>query len=164
MIKTIFSVRSENRRWGVDIVGPAQLAKLSRPMMFRGTLRPLGKVAGIETFAAEISETAETWVLAVTGPSAGIGGEIEPVWGARKIHQTALQGGRYATLLEVGPGAVVTAWGYMRRSRELWLLWQGRKVPAWESLDAATLAYHGLLEPADNNLEKLSALMAEVEK
>lgn len=101
-MKEIFSARSTNGRWGLAIVGPEE-TKLPA----QGSLRHVGNVAGIEIYQFTPGETG-TW--AMTAEDVTVHG------GATMVTWQDLQSSRGASLLLLGPQAVVEHHGYKRRS------------------------------------------------
>ena len=101
-MKVIFEARSTNGRWGMAIVGPD-----GTKLPAQGSLSNIGTVAGIETYQFYPGET-KTWVLA--------GGDIKAHGGATTVVSRDLQSSQTATIILLGPEAVIEQYGYKRRS------------------------------------------------
>lgn len=105
MVVEIFSSRSTNGRWGLAVVGhegttfPAQ-----------GSLRHVGKVAGMATYEFTPGETG-TWVA--------VAGDVTVHGGATLVASEYLQSSNVTSLLLLGPQAVVEHHGYKRRSSRI---------------------------------------------
>lgn len=117
-MELIFDARSTNGRWGLAIVGP-EGARLPA----QGSLVSLGTVAGIETYRFTPGDTG-TWVLA--------GGDLQPHGGATLVASRDLQSSQFATILLLGPEAVVEQHGYKRRSSRFvaYVAGEARDIPA----------------------------------
>lgn len=124
----IFKAVSQNGRWGLAVVGqegttfPAQ-----------GSLRPVGKVAGLATYEFVTGETG-TWVLVTD--------DVTVHGGATLVESKDLQGGQVASLLLLGPQAVVEHHGYKRRSSRIVAYVAGVEV----LIPGTVLAAMGLLQ------------------
>ena len=117
-MKVIFEARSTNGRWGMAIVGPE-----GTKLPAQGSLASLGTVAGIETYLFTPSETG-TWILA--------GGDLQPRGGATTVRTMNLQSSSSATILLLGPEAVIEQYGYKRRSSRYvaYVNGEARDIPA----------------------------------
>ena len=117
-MKMIFEARSTNGRWGMAIVGPE-----GTKLPAQGSLASLGTVAGIETYLFTPSETG-TWILA--------GGDLQPHGGATTVRTMNLQSSSSATILLLGPEAVVEQYGYKRRSSRFvaYVAGEAQDIPA----------------------------------
>jgi len=111
------------------IVGPAGIS-----LPEQGILDTLGSVSGIETYRFTPGETG-TWVLA--------GGDLQPHGGATLVKTMDLQSSSSATILLLGPEAVVEHHGYKRRSSRFVAYVSG--VP--RDIPAAVLLAMGLVSP-----------------
>ena len=101
-MKEIFSARSTNGRWGLAVVGPE-----GTTFPAQGSLRHVGKVAGMATYEFTPGETG-AWVATA--------GDVTVDGGAPLVASEELQSSQVATLLLLGPQAVVEHHGYKRRS------------------------------------------------
>lgn len=124
----IFSARSTNGRWGLAVVGPQ-----GTTLPAQGSLRHIGKVAGMVTYEFVPGETG-TWV--VTAEDVTVHG------GATLVDCMDLQSSRVASLLLLGPQAVVEHHGYKRRSSRIVAYVSGVET----SIPATVLAAMGLLK------------------
>lgn len=117
-MEVIFEARSTNGRWGLAIVGPE-----GTKLPAQGRLASLGAVAGIETYHFIPGETG-TWILA--------GGDLQPHGGATMVKTMDLQSSSSATILLLGPEAVVEHHGYKRRSSRFtaYMTGEAREIPA----------------------------------
>jgi len=104
-MEEIFSARSTNGRWGLAVVGP-------EGTMFpaQGSLRHVGKVAGMATYEFTPGETG-TWVA--------VAEDVTVHGGATLVASEDLQSSQVASLLLLGPEAVVEHHGYKRRSSRI---------------------------------------------
>lgn len=100
-MKEIFSARSTNGRWGLAVVGPE-----GTTFPAQGSLRNVGKVAGMATYEFTPGETG-TWVA--------VAGDVTVHGGATLVASEDLQSSRAASLILLGPEAVVEHHGYKRR-------------------------------------------------
>ena len=101
-MKEIFSARSTNGRWGLAVVGPEGTV-----FPAQGSLRHVGKVAGMATYEFVPGETG-TWIATA--------GDVTVHGGATLVASVDLQSSQVASLLLLGPEAVVERHGYRRRS------------------------------------------------
>lgn len=101
-MKQIFSARSTNGRCGLAVVGPE-----GTTFPAQGGLRHIGRVAGMATYEFVPGETG-TWVAVV--------GDVTVHGGATLVASEDLQSSQVASLLLLGPEAVVEHHGYKRRS------------------------------------------------
>lgn len=124
------SAQSTNGRWGLALVGPADAT-----LPCRGTVVSLGTVAGMETWRLIQDESAETWVLWAE--------DVTAHGGATIAADVLLQSNGRATILVLGPEAVVEHHGYKRRSSRLVAYIEGR--PA--EIPAPVLLAMGLVVP-----------------
>lgn len=117
-MEMIFEARSTNGRWGLAIVGPE-----GTRLPAQGSLVRLGTVAGIETYRFDAGDTG-TWVLA--------GDDMQPHGGATLVSSRDLQSSQVATILLLGPEAVVEHHGYKRRSSRFkaYVAGEAREIPA----------------------------------
>jgi hypothetical protein len=129
MMEEIFAARSTNGRWGLAVVGP-EGAKFPA----QGSLRHVGKVAGLATYEFVPGETG-TWVLPVLE-------EVTVHGGATLVAAHDLQSGGYVSLLLLGPQAVVERYGYKRRSSRVVAYVAGAET----HIPGTVLAAMGLLQ------------------
>jgi hypothetical protein len=102
-MKAVLNARSQNGRWGVQIVCKDEAARFPA----QGSLRPLGRSAGITCFEFVPGETG-TWVVT--------GGDLDKVQGPVEVAaKEDLQGGDSVTVLVCRPGAAWRSFGYRRR-------------------------------------------------
>jgi hypothetical protein len=104
-MKEIFSARSTNGRWGLTVVGPD-----GTKLPAQGSLRHVGKVAGMATYEFSPGETC-AWVT--------VAGDVTVHGGATLVANEDLQSSQVASLLVLGPQAVVEHHGYKRRSSRI---------------------------------------------
>ena len=127
-MKEIFSARSTNGRWGLAIVGPEE-TKLPA----QGSLRHVGNVAGIEIYQFTPGETG-TWAITA--------GDVTVHGGATRVTSVDLQSARIASLLLLGPQAVIEHHGYKRRGSHIVAYVSGVKT----DIPGTVLAAMGLLQ------------------
>jgi hypothetical protein len=107
MMKTeIFRDRSTNGRWGLAVVGPE-----GTTFPAQGSLRHIGEVAGMATYEFTPGETG-TWAMAIPA-------EVVVHGGATLVASVDLQSSAVASLLLLGPEAVIERFGYKRRSSHI---------------------------------------------
>ncbi len=128
-ISTIWEVLSTNGRWGMSIVGPHGIS-----LPAQGSLRHVGTVEGVSTYLFTPGEVG-TWVQAQT-ESAKIHG------GATKVQGMDLQSGRQASIVLLGPEAIVEWFGYKNRSSRVVAYADGKEQP----IPAPVLAAMGLVQ------------------
>lgn len=135
-VELLFEARATNGRTGLAVVGPAATAWPAE-----GALRPVGRAAGVDTWAIEPGQT-QTWVLPVLGA-------VRVHGGATVVATEGLQSGREATLLLLGREAVVEIFGYDRRDSRVAAYVDGveRDIPA------PVLAAMGLLKAGGKLVE-----------
>jgi hypothetical protein len=127
-MKEIFSARSTNGRWGLAIVGPEE-TKLPA----QGILRHVGNVSGMETYEFTPGETG---MWAMTAEDVTVHG------GATMVTWQDLQSSRGASLLLLGPQAVIEHHGYKRRGSHIVAYVSGVKT----DIPGTVLAAMGLLQ------------------
>lgn len=103
-MKEIYSVFSQNGRWGISIVSES-INDCSVPI--RAEIMNLGRTGGQDVFRVEETEKPQ-WVLVCD--------DAEPILGASLITAMDLQGHRNVTVILIGPKALVRYYGYRRRS------------------------------------------------
>lgn len=128
MLKELFSARSTNGRWGLAVVGPAGTV-----LPAQGSLTHVGLVGGLDTYQFLPGETGR-WVLTA--------GDVTVHGGATLVAQKDLQSSQVASLLLVGPQAVVEHHGYRRRSSRVVALVGGVET----DIHGTVLAAMGLIE------------------
>lgn len=97
----LFRAVSQNGRWGLAVVGP-EGAKLPA----EGSVKHIGRIGGVETYVFTPGKTG-TWVM--------VDEDVAVHHGATIVDAQDLQGGKHASLLLLGPYAVIEHFGYMRR-------------------------------------------------
>lgn len=133
-MKKVWECRSTNGRWGAQIACATESSQeFSWPA--RGTLRGLGKAAGIECFEFAADSTAATWILP--------GGDVEAVEGATRAYHESLQSGSAGSILVLGPVALVRWQSYRGRSARYRLYVEGAEQDAPPSVLIAL----GLVQP-----------------
>lgn len=128
-MKELFSARSTNGRWGLAVVGPEGTTFPSQ-----GGLRHVGNVAGMATYEFTPGETG-TW--------AATAGDVTVHCGATLVAREDLQSSQVASLLLLGPQAVVEHHGYKRRSSRVLAYAAGVET----DIPGTVLAAMGLLQP-----------------
>ncbi len=101
----MFRAVAQNGRSGLAVVGPAGTA-----FPAEGSLRHLGRVAGLDTYEFTPGECG-TWAMTA--------GDVTVHGGATLVAKADLQGSNSASLLLLGPVAVVEHHGYKRRGSRL---------------------------------------------
>lgn len=119
----IFRAVAQNGRSGLAVVGPAGTV-----FPAQGNLRHIGRVAGLATYEFLAGETG-TWV--VTAEDVTVHG------GATLVADADLQGNSSASLLLLGPIAVVEHHGYKRRGSRLYAYRDGTEADVPSSVLAA---------------------------
>lgn len=127
-MEEIFSARSTNGRWGLAVVGPEGTV-----FPAQGSLRHVGEVAGMTTYEFVPGETG-TWVT--TAEDVTIHG------GATLVASENLQSSQIASLLLLGPQAVVEHHGYKRRGSSIVAYVEGVET----DIPGTVLAAMGLLQ------------------
>jgi hypothetical protein len=127
-MKEIFSARSTNGRWGLAVVGPE-----GTKFPAQGSLRHVGKVAGMATYEFTPGET---------GAWAAVACAVTVHGGATLVASESLQSSQVASLLLLGPQAVVEHHGYMRRSSRIVAYVDGVET----DIPGTVLAAMGLLQ------------------
>jgi len=148
---SIWEARSINGRWGIQITHPEGMNLELGPV--EGTLRSVGKSAGIECF--EFVPKKGSWVLAARE-------DLYSIEGASCACKMGLQGNSNATVLILGPSAIVKYVGYKGRSSSYHLYINGEKQDA----PVSVLLALGLIEPEEaptpiNDPPKPSSAFAE---
>ena len=131
-METIIKSGSINGRNGLEIIGPEALKGRK---IFKGTLVPLGRSAGISCYRLE---AGNDWVV--------VGEDIAPVEGAgsSQVAREDLQGNSFCTVLTVREGGIYRKYEYKRRGLEY------RQVINGEALEVspAFLLDAGIIMPA----------------
>lgn len=127
-MKEIFSARSTNGRWGLAVVGPEETT-----FPAQGSLRHVGKVAGMATYEFTPGDTG-AWVA--------VAGDVTVHGGATLVACEDLQSSHVASLLLLGPEAVVEHHGYKRRSSRVVAYVSGVET----DIPGTVLAAMGLLQ------------------
>lgn len=127
-MQELFSAHSTNGRWGLAVVGPEGTA-----FPAQGSLRHVGTIAGMVTYAFEPGET-ETWVE--------VAGDVTVHGGATLVAKEYLQSSQYASLLLLGPQAVIERHRYKRRSSRIVAYMAGIET----DIPGTVLAAMGLLQ------------------
>lgn len=128
MMNTIFEARSTNGRWGIAVLGPE-----GTRLPAQGRLMDLGEVAQIRTFRFVPDDSSGQWVWA--------GDDAEVVAGARVVADVGLQSHRRATVIIMGPEAIIRSYGYKRRSESIVAFVNGQE----QEIPAQVLASMGLI-------------------
>lgn len=128
-MKELFSARSTNGRWGLAVVGPDDAT-----LPAQGSINHIGRVAGVDTYVFTPGET-KTWVLT--------SGEVTAHGGATVVAMLDLQSSDWASIVLLGPEAVVESHGYKRRSSSFSAFLNGEKV----DIPAPVLLAMGLIAP-----------------
>lgn len=128
-MKEIFSARSTNGRWGLAVVGPD-----GTKLPAQGSLRHVGRVAGMATYEFAPGDTG-AWV--------SVAGDVTVHGGATLVASEDLQSSQVASLLVLGPEAVVEHQGYKRRSSRIVAYVAGVET----DIPGTVLAAMGLLQP-----------------
>ena len=152
-MKEIFKAVSTNGRWGMAIVGPNEVSRLPA----EGGIRHIGKIAGIETYVFEPGPT-QTWV-------AGFEKEVVVHGGATLVLEMGLQSGASASIVLLGPEAVVQTYGYRTRSSSVLAFINGVE----RSIPETVLAAMGLAKTTGEIIEvapppKLEGALAQAFK
>lgn len=131
-MNVIYTDRSTNGRWGVDIVSSTYcrgkhpnigveciLDPDGKPVDFplRGVVTDLGEVDGIRVIRIEYDPEAQTWLAF---------GEL--INGGTQVLEMSLQSHRFLSLNVIGPVAVLRTYGYRRRSSTTFLVKNGQPV------------------------------------
>lgn len=132
MMNTIFEARSTNGRWGIAIVGPE-----GTRLPAQGKLLDLGEVAQVRTFKFIPDESSGQWIWA--------GDDAEVVAGARVVESVSLQSHRRATVIILGPEAVIRSFGYKRRSETVVAFVNGQE----QEIPSHVMASMGLIPGVD---------------
>ena len=133
-MKAVLSARSQNGRWGVQIVSRDEEARFPA----QGSLRPLGTSAGITCFEFVPGETG-TWV--VTGE------DLDNVQGPATVAaQIGLQGNGDITIIVARPGAAWKSYGYKRRGSS-WQMLTGEGSVIEPPVSVLLAA--GIIQPAE---------------
>lgn len=146
-MNVIFSTRSTNGRWGLDVVSasyrkgphPENLYEVildpdGRPVNFplRGLVTDLGEVDGVRVLRIEHDPEAMTWLAF---------GHV--VSGGKCLVDMSLQSHRSITANVIGPVAVMRSYGYRGRSSTTYLVKEGVE----QELSPSQLLALGLIEP-----------------
>jgi len=127
-MKELFAVSSTNGNYGLAIVGPE-----GTTFPARGSIKHLGKVAGMATYEFTPGET-ETWVF--------VGGDVQVRGGATMVAFEDLQSSRFASILLLGPEAIIETHGYKGRGSSIEAYVQGVRT----DIPATVLAGMGLIK------------------
>lgn len=127
-MKELFLARSTNGRWGLAVVGPEETT-----FPAQGSLRHVGTVAGMNTYEFTPGETG-AWVMTA--------GDVTVHGGATLVTFENLQSYGVASLLLLGPQAVVEHHGYKRRSSRVVAYVNGEK----KDIPSTVLAAMGLMQ------------------
>lgn len=127
-MEELFSAISTNGRWGLVVVGPEGVE-----FPAQGSLRHVGNVAGMTTYEFLPGDTG-TWVLPA--------GDVKVHGGATLIARESLQSYQVASLLLLGPQAVIEQYGYKQRSSRIVAYINGEVV----EIPGTVLAAMGLLQ------------------
>lgn len=125
----LFCARSTNGRRGLAVVGPE-----GQKFPAQGCLRHVGRVAGVATYVFAPGDTG-TWVVTA--------GDVTVHGGATVVESEDLQSSNVASVLLIGPEAVIEHHGYKRRSSRIVAYVAGVET----SIPGTVLAAMGLLQP-----------------
>ena len=131
-METLIKHHSINGRTGLEIIGSEELQGRK---IFKGTLVPLGRSAGISCYRLE---AGNDWVV--------VGEDIAPVEGAgsSQIAREDLQGNSFCTVLTVREGGIYKKYEYKRRSAEYRQIVNGTTL----EVSPAFLLDAGIVQPA----------------
>lgn len=129
----IFTIRSVNGRWGIDIVGPTGTI-----FPAEGNLRHLGYIAGVSTYVFTPGDTGQ-WVLPTEDVTVHCGASIVETMGIYSDY--------YVTVLLLGPEAVVEHHDNNRSEIRAYVRGVKQNVPA------AVLAAAGLVKTEGEVIE-----------
>lgn len=119
----IYKATSQNGRWGLALVSEG-IEEIRRETPVRATAMELGEAERHRVVRLEPTNDPQ-WAVVYDS-------DADPLSGASRIESVSLQGNSYATLLLIGPKALVQVWGYKRRSSRVIYYEQGEecRVPA----------------------------------
>lgn len=106
-MKEIYSVYSQNGRWGVSVVSET-LTSCAQPVQAKVTR--VGRASGMDVYQAEATDDPQ-WLV--------IRDDADPISGAAMIQRCNLQGNRSTTLMLIGMEAIIRCYGYKRRSSHI---------------------------------------------
>jgi hypothetical protein len=131
-METIIKRESINGRTGIEIIGSADL---KGQKVFKGTLVPLGRTAGMACFRVD---PGTAWIV--------VGDDLQIVEGAGSaiVAREDLQGNSCCTVLTVQEGGIYKKYGYKRRDAEYCQILDGHSV----EVSAAFLLDAGIIKPA----------------
>jgi len=131
-METLIKHHSINGRTGLEIIGSEELQGRK---IFKGTLVPLGRSAGISCYRLE---AGNDWVV--------VGEDIAPVEGAgsSQVAREDLQGNAFCTVLAVQEGGIYKKYEYKRRSAEYRQVVNGTTL----EVSPAFLLDAGIVQPA----------------
>jgi hypothetical protein len=140
-MKTIYKTTSTNGRWGLEVVGPDDVADRQK-VFVNFAFQPLGKAGGIECFQ----------LIPTEGNIAIISGDVEcpEGTGTVMVHSADLQSSNVVSLLHAIPRGVFKRYDYKRRgSSYQQVMPDGGIVEA----SPALLLAAGILQPKDKPAE-----------
>lgn len=116
-LEVIWQQMATNKRTGIALVGPK-----GATLPWKGGVKPLGRSEGVLTFQLlPLKEGQEgTWVMAFEAEARIHGGAVV-------VAEENLQSNTTATILLLGPCAVVEVYGYKRRSSRVVAYQQGNE-------------------------------------
>ena len=127
-MKELFAATSTNGNYGIALVGPE-----GTTFPAEGSIKHLGKVAGMATYEFTPGET-ETWIY--------VGGDVQVRGGATVVASEDLQSSRFASILLLGPEAIIETYGYKGRGTCIEAYVRGIRT----DIPATVLAALGLIE------------------
>lgn len=140
-IMKTFTVKSQNGSRGLSVV--SENPKFSEGTIVEGAaVKSLGTRAGYESY--EVLPAEGSWVWVEKGNMS-----FKPLFGAKKVTEVDLCGGYQATILALGPKALVQWFGYKGRTSGFYMITEGAR----ESAPAALLLKMGLIKPAEGSVK-----------
>lgn len=130
-IALLWQARSTNGRWGLAIVGPE-----GTKLPCQGAIRHLGEVEGLDTWLLEPGETG-TWIM--------VAGDVTVHGGATVVVGRGLQSNNHASILLLGPQAVVEHHGYKGRYSNVFAYINGDE----KNIPGPVLLAMGLIKGSD---------------
>jgi hypothetical protein len=143
-MKAIFKARSQNGRWGMQIVcaHEREVAPARTGDVLQGSLKPLGRSAGTDCFEfVPIGKGGDPETFIV------IGSDLDQVQGpAKTVLSLDLQGNDQVTILVARPGACWKSYGYKRRGSSWQMLTADGTI---ETPPVGVLLAAGIIQPIE---------------
>ncbi|RMG90133.1 MAG: hypothetical protein D6706_20140 [Chloroflexi bacterium] len=140
-LRIIWSRTSQNGRWGVQVVAPADAPDIGWGVTaIRGHITALGQTNGADCFRLDPDDDADTFIV--------FGDDLSPVDGADTVYHDDLQGGRTATILIARPWALWRQYGYKRRDADFQTVTDDGQIRV---VDPAIALAQGLVLPDDDS-------------